>query len=271
MDCDEARQLVDAYALGVLERPEARRLEGHLSRCADCLSLSHEAAEVASLLALSAPQRRAAPALHLRLMARLGAAAARRRAWAPSLWTAAAAVLLAASLGAIGWGAFLQNRVNDLESDKSRLASLIDEGRQRQADLVGTQEAIRSQELEMELALAAALDYEARTYDMLGAGPAVEARARYVWSAQHDLGVLYADRMPPPPSGMTYQLWLVTEEQAVDGGTFTPAQDGSARLLVPHLGLQAPVIDVRVSLEPEGGSDTPSGATVLRGEPSEGE
>src|SRR3990170_1387497 len=199
MDCEEARELIDAHALGLLERGQARPLENHLSRCAGCRTLSQEAAEVAAYLALAAPLRRAGPALRLRLVSRLPTGISGPKTPFPSVWAAAAAVLLAVSLGALAWAAVLQNRVGDLESDNSRLARLVDDGKQVQVSLVATQEALLSQQQHMESALqeqevvlAVALDDEARPHNMLGIGPAAGARARYVWSAEYHLGILYA-------------------------------------------------------------------------------
>jgi len=128
MNCEEAQELLDAYSLGALEKPETRRVEKHLSSCSDCRLLHQQAAETAALLALAAPLRRASPALRLRLRQRVLPRPALNWLPAPRLsWATAAAMLVVVSLGALAWGGFLQTQVNDLKTDSDRFAVLYGE------------------------------------------------------------------------------------------------------------------------------------------------
>jgi anti-sigma-K factor RskA len=75
-------------------------------------------------------------------------------------------------------------------------------------------------------------------------------------------GRLVASRLPAPPSGRVYQVWLdkggkVPEPTDV---LFTPRSDGSASADVPSVD---GVKRVMVTDEPPGGSQTPSGKLLL--------
>ena len=70
MNCDEARDLIDAYALGALELEDHRRLEAHLRTCvAECPQLLADAREVTEALALAVPLRQPPATLRARVMA----------------------------------------------------------------------------------------------------------------------------------------------------------------------------------------------------------
>src|SRR5262245_22170479 len=65
MQCDQIRELLEAYALNMLDADERARVESHLATCADCRQLADEYAEVVNRLplALAAASPLQAPAL----------------------------------------------------------------------------------------------------------------------------------------------------------------------------------------------------------------
>lgn len=70
--------------------------------------------------------------------------------------------------------------------------------------------------------------------------------------------------LPPPASGKTYQAWLIVDGAPVSAGTFDVSPTGSAIHLIPNVApgsFQA----VGVSLEPAGGSETPTTIVLLGG------
>ena len=55
MDCPEAGELLDAYALGALEKREAAKLERHIGGCLRCWEELGKSQRTAALLAISVP------------------------------------------------------------------------------------------------------------------------------------------------------------------------------------------------------------------------
>jgi anti-sigma-K factor RskA len=75
-------------------------------------------------------------------------------------------------------------------------------------------------------------------------------------------GRLVATRLPDPPSGRVYQVWLDKGGKAPEPTNvlFTPSRDGSASADVPSLD---GVKRVMVTDEPPGGSPSPTGKVLL--------
>jgi anti-sigma factor RsiW len=64
VDHEEAKELIDAYAIGALDPEEVRLVEEHLEGCEECRQELVEAREAAALVALGSPLR--LPSLQLR-------------------------------------------------------------------------------------------------------------------------------------------------------------------------------------------------------------
>jgi anti-sigma-K factor RskA len=276
MNCEEAQELLDAHSLGALEKPEARRVEKHLSSCPNCRLLHRQAVETTALLALAAPLRRASPALRLRLRQRVLPRSALR--WFPAprpSWATAAAMLAVISLGALTWGGFLQTQVNGLKTDSDRFAVLYDELERRGetvdvlqkalTDAAFRQENLQSLIQEQDQAMrVVALGGQGRE-DLVGTVPASPARGSYLWSAEENLGVLFLVNLPQLSEDRAYQLWVLgAEGTPVSAGIFRPQADGSARLLVRGA-LGGALGGMAITVEPADGSETPTGEIVLQG------
>ena len=74
-----------------------------------------------------------------------------------------------------------------------------------------------------------------------------------------DEGRLTARRLPAPPSGRVYQVWLKRDGHAPEptAALFTPSRDGAATASVP--GSLKGIDQVMVTDEPDGGSPQPTG------------
>jgi hypothetical protein len=93
-----------------------------------------------------------------------------------------------------------------------------------------------------------------------GRSPAV---ARLLWSRSQGVA-LTASRLPAPPPGRTYQLWLVTRTTPASVGLVTPNGSGPTSVAFPWpAGLRRMVIGAMVTIEPADGSRQPSGAPWL--------
>jgi hypothetical protein len=97
-----------------------------------------------------------------------------------------------------------------------------------------------------------------------GQGTMPDAAGRAFWSRTAGL-MFTADRLPALPAGRVYQLWTITGTAATGAGTFTPDAQGAASVsgLVPA---GAPKPDAfGVTIEPAGGSATPTMPIVMVG------
>jgi hypothetical protein len=76
--------------------------------------------------------------------------------------------------------------------------------------------------------------------------------------------VFSGSRLPPPPPGATYQIWLLTPDTSVSAGTFAPDTAGRVTETseTPN-SIPRPVVGVRVTLETSPGARAPSGTVVL--------
>ena len=89
------------------------------------------------------------------------------------------------------------------------------------------------------------------------------ASGRAFWSRSH--GVMFtATGLPPLPKGKVYQLWVVTKSTPLSAGLLTP--DGSGHVMaVADMPPGVEPVAVAVTIEPEGGVPSPTGARYLVG------
>ena len=147
-------------------------------------------------------------------------------------------------------------RAEDLENQIARERSRIEE----QARELNRERETRS-------LLAAPDSY---TTTLTGTPEAPRARARIAMNPATKRAVLFARDLPPAPSGKQYQLWFIAGESVLPGGVFTTDADGSAVLddRVPAAAGQvtaqsAARMVFAVTLEPAGGTTSPTGAKYL--------
>lgn len=100
-------------------------------------------------------------------------------------------------------------------------------------------------------------------FNLAGAAAGERASAQLLWSRTRGL-VLSASRLPAAPPDTTYQLWLITNAEAVSAGMFVPDATGRASLVSPTPPrVPMPVVGAQVTIEPNGGRPAPSGRTLL--------
>jgi anti-sigma-K factor RskA len=78
-----------------------------------------------------------------------------------------------------------------------------------------------------------------------------------------DLAVLSTELLPQLPSGRTYQAWVRHGERWTSLGAFAPAADGSAQVIAQDSALAVPPEAIEITLEPSGGSQSPTGQVAL--------
>jgi hypothetical protein len=186
-----------------------------------------------------------------------------RLAWA----ALAAGVVLLVAAGVFVWR---------LERDVRASAARVDES-QRQlrlaADASSRQLAQKQDEAARELAAAQQLATRAQTigdvlaapdlirYPLQGRDALAAASGQMLWSRSRGF-VFSASGVPAPPKDATYQMWLLIRGGAVSGGTFVPDSGGRVTIAdTPQV--PPPMLGAIVTIEPKGGSETPSGEPLL--------
>jgi anti-sigma-K factor RskA len=78
--------------------------------------------------------------------------------------------------------------------------------------------------------------------------------------------VLSASKLPPPPAGKTYQVWVLTSDPApLSAGLIEPDASGTVEAVFATPPDIPQPVAVAVTLEPAGGVPSPTGAKYLVG------
>lgn len=264
---DDMVVLAPAYVLGALEADERRAFESHLAECDRCASEVRSLGRVTAGLAQSVPQVTPRPALRDRVLVAVGARDARasdpqvRPRWVMGNWLAyAACVALATAAGLYAMN--LRARVESLEA-RLEVAQM----RLAEADRAIVESHQVAFEMQSAMAVLAAADL--MRVDLLGAPAAPQAVGRALWSRQSGM-VFAANNLPPLPAGKIYQVWLVAGGPPVSAGLIAPDESGGGvRIFRTPVDVTGPVT-VAVTIEPEGGVPSPTGAFYLTGKSSAG-
>jgi anti-sigma-K factor RskA len=86
--------------------------------------------------------------------------------------------------------------------------------------------------------------------------------ARFTYSFSEGAGVFVTDSLPDVTPARTYELWLIDGDGPSPAGLFVPGSDGLADVLVENV---AAGQSIGVTVEPAGGSETPTGEVILIG------
>jgi len=232
IDCETARDNIDAYAIGALDADEAPALEQHVASCGECARLLAEAREGSAAVALTVPVVAATSALKARVMASaavLASPAPRRLRPAVRPWPLAAAAAVVLASGALAWGALMQRRADDLRGQVARANASATRTAEQLAAVQQQQQALASWQDGM-LLITTQADVERS--DLAGTALAPSARGTYVWSAKEAMGALLATGLPPLPAGRTYRFWFVYAGAWEDAGVANVDATGHAQLIV---------------------------------------
>ncbi len=228
-----------AYALGALDPEEAAALERHLKTCEPCrLELAtYERVGAGLLTALPASAPRAS--VRQGLQKRLSGVNSRPRPspnWSAGRWLFAGALAALVVLNAL-----LLSQVYSLRQEQTEMMA------QRKSDPTA-------------LAMLAYPTTKELAFDQNGVVGSL------LVDKQQDLVGVFAWNLPQPPSGKTYQIWLIDSQGNRTKGGFLVPEAGypfvtavvwSPRPLSTYTG-------IGVTLEPIGGSQQPTGSPILR-------
>jgi hypothetical protein len=158
----------------------------------------------------------------------------------PLVALAAAGVALLA--GMIVWNLSLRNDVASLED---RLAAVQSENATIRANANAT------------------------VYQLMPTSDAPQNANGQAWFSIQGSGVLSVANLRQPGEGVTFQLWYITDSPTnpVPGGTFDVDENGQGFMLIPAD--VDGVTSIAISLEPVGGSASPTGDIILTSEVSD--
>ena len=248
MTCqDPVQELLEAYVLGTLDVAEQARVERHLQGCKDCQRLAKQYAKVASKLPqalATASELPLPPEIKTHLLQTLAAQrpSARRRAnpfwWRPRLVTWGLAILLAFSLA---WGFSLNVALAQERALRSEFANLVDQ-----------------QEVVLEV-----IDSSKTTKAFLRA-TASDSGSYGKLFTRSDMShvVAMAGRLPVPPAGQAYHLWVGQEGQTHLAGTMK-VNDKGFGLLVFTADQSGPVYEAAQLILQPVGSTSPTGTPTI--------
>lgn len=242
---DLYRDDLAAYALGTLDKADANALENHLKKCPECRAELAAFTEISEGLLLAIPPKSPPASLKGKIASQLPAP---QKSFFGDFFaqlqnisffqaaTAAAFVFL------IGMSLYSTAQVRQLQQ----------------------QQALLTHYMEVEQSAVAMLAYPNTETILVSEGIA----GSLLINQERNTAVLFTWHMPPAPTGMQYQIWLIGEDgERVSGGVYDALageEYTSAEIeLEPELGL-ASFIGLGVTIEPMGGSPHPTGENVLR-------
>ena len=263
-NCDQFRELIEAYALGALDPEERAALEAHLATgCQDCTRAVEEARWLVSQLAYVAPEAAPSDMLKGRLMqtvraeaqshAQIKTQALTTKPAIPFWLLAGLAALLIFSI----YSAWNTRRLHDeIREANERSATLVQEG----------------QKLEEQLAMAKReamilMDPASVKIPMPGSnkeGPQLEAK----WNPQLGM-VVMGDKIPMPAPHHVLQLWFIPKEKGakpMPSMMTWPDANGKFVMVVqnPPQSLDATKA-IAITEEPDGGSLGPTTTPIYVG------
>jgi anti-sigma-K factor RskA len=270
---EEYKEMLPALALSALDAEDALSLNQHLADCAECRRELADWESTAAALALSASPAEPAPAVRERIMSAVRAekqSAQQQASQQQSAQQASRVVPFPQSRRAV-WTSFGQ--VGAIAAAVLFLVLIIwiivlwQQNRALRRDV----EALSRQTESMYGELSRSNEFltilsgpGAKVAQLQGSGEASGAIAQIAYDG-YGRAMLLANGLPPTPSGKEYQLWFIVGKNApIPGKTFVTDGVGRGELTdhIPQGALNAAVF--AVTLEPAGGSTTPTSPIYLR-------
>lgn len=240
------------YALGSLEGETAADLDAHLEECAACRQELARLQGDMALLALSASGPAPPQRARQRLLKAIGheprspRAILVRRRW----WTLAPvfASLVLAIFAILLWreNARYRDRIEALKSDAAQNQATLEEAKHL---------------------LVLLTDPSAKHVTLVAAQSKPQPAGKAIYMAGNGALVFMASNLAQLAPQKTYELWLVPMRgnRPLPAGMFKPDRDGNAMVMMPPMSPGVEASTFAVTIEPEGGSATPTMPMVLVG------
>ena len=241
------------YVLSELDATHCEEFRAHLTSCAECRAEYQELVNDSALLALSVSGATPPTRARARVLAAIGQeprltriVQSRPRWWslAPIFATAAIAIFAILLMGQLFE---YRGRVLDLQQ-------------QHAAD---QQRSDRANEI-----LATLSDPSAVHISLVAANALPQPHGRVIYVSKTGRLLFIASNCRPLPANKVYELWLLPKDNKlpIPAGTFAPDARGMATVVFPTLpsGLEAKAFAITV--EPQGGSTSPTMPIVMLGQ-----
>jgi len=256
MTHDTYETLASGYALGTLDGEDLTQFQAHLAEgCAACTTALRESAQTLALLARATSPVIPPASVKEALLARIAAEGprrvepaapiVRRPRWFP--WVAGG---VAASFLAFFTGMFVAARY------EARLGQAT-----RQA--VALRQRVERQQAAVYHVIDLLREPGTSVVRLRGERSAPDASASLLWNDRSG-GHLLVASLTPLPSDKTYELWTISGGTARPAGLFTVDTSGRGGHFVDPVPGSRPEV-FAVTIEPAGGTSTPTGPVVLKG------
>ena len=228
---------IPAYAIDALDSPDRERLERHIAHCPLCEAELRTYRELVAGITLSAPLLEPPARLKQAILAQTKPSPQPRDV-SPArtgFWTVLAGWLRPRTAMAIGGGLILILLVSNLVLWK-QVNDLSAMQRHGYASVL-----------------------------LNGTDKAPNARGMVVYTQDGMSGFMVVNGLKSLPEGKQYQLWLVKSGVRSSGGVFSVAADGYQVMEVESPILLTAYDSFGITIEPAGGSPSPTGDKVLGG------
>lgn len=273
MTHDELRESLPAFALGALDAAERQEVASHVATCDSCTAELAELSRVVMGIGLDAPPVTPPSSLRARVLDRVSSEARRPASGRtvvpfappqthdrPSSSPLVRLALAASVLLAIAASFYALTLRSELSALRETVATSTAEATLLRNELT----SLRRNWSEVTRAMDVLKAPDMLKVDLKGQGTMPDAAGRAFWSRTAGL-MFTADRLPALPAGRVYQLWTITGSVATGAGTFTPDAQGAASVssVVPAGAAKPDAFGV--TIEPAGGSATPTMPIVMVG------
>jgi anti-sigma-K factor RskA len=258
MSHEDYKEMIPAHAMSALDSADDRALTNHLAQCAECQKELDDWQQTAAGLALSSSPAEPSVLVRQRILSQIRAEreesatpkvipfkSPERNIWSSfgSLGAIAAAVLFVLMLG--------------------YLIVLLRENRAMRNELQGL--FAENQKIQQDLKLVKLLQTPGTKVMELSATSAAPGATAKLAFDQSGHAMVMTDGLPAAPAGKEYQLWyMVAGKPPMRGKTFSTDSHGKGMLedQLPPVALNA--TGFAVTLEPQGGSESPTMPIYLR-------
>ncbi|MBZ5551785.1 MAG: anti-sigma factor [Acidobacteriia bacterium] len=240
------------YVVGALALEEARELEAHLKQCPACKVERAADDQAYALLPLALDGPAPPDSARRSLLERLEKEESTRQGAVHGLdfffRPAFACALLAFAVLVIAWVGFQEHQRYSRQIAAARAE-------------IGT---LKSQIELSQAQLALIQSPDTTVLALTGQAVRPEAVGKVFWNKSKKIWLVYTFQLPSPPSGKAYELWFLTKKSPVQAGMlFSDSQGyGFMQISIPE-GVEP--VSAAVSLEPEQGVSSPTGAIYLAG------
>jgi hypothetical protein len=237
INCEQLRELLPAYGMGITDPEETRLVEDLLPLCPEAAKELDHYHQMTDDLLLSVPQIEPPAALLNHI---LDKTETRSAAWPFRQVLLAAAVALLLALNGV-----LLLQLLDLNQRYDTLSRQLD-----------SRTAL----------LANVARDDLLTFELIDARESAPvAGGRLLCHPQERSAILQVENFPPLDQNMVYQVWLIRDDHRTSGGLFEVDATGRGTLVIDSPLPMGEYQYVGITPEPVGGSDGPTALPIVRG------